>query len=176
MTKSKFALVSLLPPFIVLAVIVWLSSAIYDEYGPYQYLRLSLSFIGWSLFALVFIVISLLNLKNSFRSSSKLTRLITIAADAILALLVIGSSVLGLYAAYVHVMGRDAYQNSIKTCGHPPVLAEEGFTHINTYISPGSSEYERLKYSPGEPSIKIFGPTKYICSAKEAESQGYVRQ
>lgn len=176
MAKSKLALVSLFPPFIVLSVGLWLSSVVSYGYGPYQYLTLSIIFIGWSLLSLVSIIISFLNLKNSFRSSSKSLRIITIIGEAVLALLILGSLLMGLYNAYIHFAGRNAYQNILKACGHPPVLAEEGFTHINTYIPPGNIEYERLKYSPGEPTLKIFGPTKYICSAKDAESQGYARQ
>lgn len=149
-------------------VALWIINSLGSEYQPSSNLYMAMTLLGWDLVAIIGLGINVWALLGKPRSLSLLMRIVTLASILVLVLAIAGTGLLALYALKQYASGRSAYAAALQRCGHAPLLGD-GFTE--TFITPGRSEYERLKYSIGEDHI--FGPDTYFCNEAEAASRGY---
>ena len=141
------------------------------EYEHATDLHLGLIALAWSLLALVSVAMSITSLVLAFNQLGRWLRWITAALNVIVVIALVGGLQLSVSSLQDYTAGFAAFESAVHVCGHPPVLASDGWG--GDILIPGDSDYERLKYSTQDPLL--LGTPTYFCTAADAESHGYQR-
>lgn len=130
-------------------------------YQHVRYLEEGLVGLGWSTIAIACVYVSLTS-----KSTARWLRAVLNVPVALVVFAVLPGSTASLVDYYA---GIAAYEREVQACGHPPVLAWDGWgAHITL---PDNPDYDRLKYSTQDPSL--LGNPVYFCSAADAEAHGF---
>jgi hypothetical protein len=141
------------------------------EYEHSDNLSRGMVFLAWTLLALICTVVSLTSLMFVARGLRPWLRIATVVFN--LPVLAVASLlfVLGIWSLQDYSASYAAYDTAVQVCGHPPVIATEGWGA--SYMLPGSFDYARQRYTTHDRFI--LGGHLYYCTPAEAEAHGLRR-
>jgi hypothetical protein len=125
-------------------------------------------FLGWAVLALTAMVVSLTSLAFVAQDLRRWLRIATVVLN--LPILAVASLVfvVGIWSLQDYSASYAAYDTAVQVCGHPPVIATQGWGA--SYMLPDSFDYMRQRYTTHDRFI--FGGTVYYCTAAEAQAHG----
>jgi hypothetical protein len=128
-------------------------------------------FLGWAVLALTAVVVSLTSLVFVAQDPRRWLRIATAVLN--LPVLAVASPlfVVGIWSLQDYSASYAAYDTAVQVCGHPPVIATEGWGA--SYMLPGSFDYARQRYTTHDRFI--LGGHLYYCTPAEAEAHGLRR-
>jgi hypothetical protein len=142
--------------------------AIGPEYEHRDNLARGVVFLGWALLAFTAIAVSLASLVFVGKDLRLWLRIATAVLN--LPVLAVASLlfVVGIWSLQDYSASYAAYDTAVQVCGHPPVIATQGWGA--SYMLPDSFDYMRQRYTTHDRFI--FGGTVYYCTAAEAQAHG----
>jgi hypothetical protein len=142
------------------------------EYEHGWDLQFGLIALAWSVLALASIVVSITSLLLTRRQVRRLMRGTVVGLNVVVAVATAYVLPWALGSIDTYRSGLTAYQKEVQVCGQPPVIAIAGWG--GDILLPKDSDYERLKYSPGD--HYLLGTPVYFCTLADAQAHGYRRQ
>lgn len=125
-------------------------------------------FLGWALLALTALVVSLTSLVFVAQDLRRWLRIATVVLN--IPVLAVASLlfVVGVWSLQDYSASYAAYDTAVQVCGHPPVIATQGWGA--SYMLPDTFDYARQRYTTHDRFI--FGGDLYYCTAAEAQAHG----
>jgi hypothetical protein len=138
------------------------------EYEHSNNLSRGVVFLAWTLLALTAIVVSLTSLVFVAKDLRRWLRIATVVLN--LPVLAVASLVfvVGIWSLQDYSASFAAYDTAVQVCGHPPVIATQGWGA--SYMLPDTFDYARQRYTTHDRFI--FGGSVYYCTAAEAQAHG----